>query len=89
MKEQTLLEMKNKVETLGKVTQFLMQENKQLKDLSVGTLETVKKLPGYDKAIEELKQQLVKESGEAEEADLANRRYPMRRLFFSDQGSPT
>tara|TARA_R110000796_G_scaffold16585_1_gene51655 strand:- start:197 stop:427 length:231 start_codon:yes stop_codon:yes gene_type:complete len=69
MKEQTLLEMKNKVETLGKVTQFLMQENKQLKDLSVGTLETVKKLPGYDKAIEELKQQLVKESGEAEEAD--------------------
>ena len=69
MKEQTLLEMKNKVETLGKVTQFLMQENKQLKDLSVGTLETVKKLPGYDKAIEELKQQLVKETGEAEEAD--------------------
>ncbi len=69
MKEQTLLEMKNKVETLGRATQFLMQENKQLKDLSVGTLETVKKLPGYDKAIEELKQQLVKESGEAEEAD--------------------
>ncbi len=69
MKEQTLLEMKNKVETLGKVTQFLMQENKQLKDLSVGTLETVKKLPGYDKAIEELKQQLVKESGEAQEAN--------------------
>ncbi len=69
MKEQTLLEMKNKVETLGKVTQFLMQENKQLKDLSVGTLETVKKLPGYDKAIEELKQQLVKEAGEAQEAD--------------------
>jgi hypothetical protein len=26
-----------------------------LKDLSVGTLETVKLLPGYDKAIEELK----------------------------------
>jgi hypothetical protein len=26
---------------------------------------------------------------EAEEADLANGRYPMRRLFFSDQGSPT
>ncbi len=69
MKEQTLLEMKNKVETLGKVTQFLMQENKQLKDLSVGTLETVKKLPGYDKAIEELKQQLVKEAGEAQEAN--------------------
>ncbi len=69
MKEQTLLEIKNKVETLGKVTQFLMQENKQLKDLSVGTLETVKKLPGYEEAIEELKQQLVKESSEAQEAD--------------------
>ncbi len=69
MKEQTLLEIKNKVETLGKVTQFLMQENKQLKDLSVGTLETVKKLPGYEEAIEELKQQFVKESSEAQEAD--------------------
>lgn len=69
MKEQTLLEMKNKVETLGRAVQFLMQENKQLKDLSVGTLETIKKLPGYDKAIEELKQQLVEESGEAEKAN--------------------
>ena len=26
---------------------------------------------------------------EAEEADLANGRYPMRGVFFSDQGSPT
>ena len=30
-------------------------KNAYLKDLSVGTLETVKLMPGYDKAIEKLK----------------------------------
>ena len=32
-----------------------------LRDLSVGTLETLKKMPGYEKAIEELKEELTKE----------------------------
>jgi hypothetical protein len=58
-----------KIEALTKVLQQLLDENTYLKDLAVGTLQTVKKLPGYDKAIEELKQQLVKEPGEAKEAD--------------------
>ena len=61
--------LEKKVEALIRVVKQILDENAYLKDLSVGTLETVKKLPGYDKAIEELKQQLVKESGEAEEAD--------------------
>lgn len=54
MKEQTLLEMKNKVETLGSLVQQIIQELGNLKNLSVGTLETLKKMPGYEKAIEEL-----------------------------------
>jgi hypothetical protein len=61
MKEQTLIELKNKVETLGKVTQYLMQETKQLKDLAIGTLETIKLMPGYETAIESLKEKMNNE----------------------------
>ena len=69
MKEQTLIELKNKVETLGKITQYLMQETKQLKDLAIGTLETIKLMNGYGEAIEKLKEKMVAESSKAEEAD--------------------
>lgn len=58
MKESKLLEMQNKIQSLTNVISFLMQENDSLRTLSVGTLETVKLMPGYDKAIEELKTKL-------------------------------
>ena len=64
MKESTLLEMQNKIKALTSVMQHLMNENTQLRDLSVGTLETLKLMPGYDKAIEELKESLTKEQEE-------------------------
>lgn len=54
MKEQKLIEISNKVDQLGAVAQKLITELSNLKDLSVGTLETVKLLPGYKEAIEEL-----------------------------------
>jgi len=63
MKEQTLLEMKNKIETLGGLVQQIIQELGNLKNLSVGTLETLKKIPGYEEAI----QQLVEEQKKKEE----------------------
>ena len=69
MKEQTLIEMKNKIETLGQAVQFLMREVPQLKDLAVGTLETIKQMPDYEKAIEKLKEKMVAEAGKAKEAD--------------------
>jgi hypothetical protein len=69
MKEQTLIEIKNKVETLDKLTQFLMQETKNLKDLAVGTLETIKQMEDYEQAIEKLKEKMVEKTGEAKEAD--------------------
>ena len=58
MKESTLLEMQNKIKALTNIVNVLLQENTQLKDLAVGTLETLKLMPGYDKAIEELKTKL-------------------------------
>jgi hypothetical protein len=64
MKESTLLEMQNKIKALTNIVNVLLQENTQLKDLAVGTLETLKLMPGYDKAIEDLKESLTKKENE-------------------------
>ena len=66
MKEQTLLEMKNKIETLGGLVQQIINELGNLKNLSVGTLETLKKIPGYEEAISKL----VEEQKEKEAANV-------------------
>jgi hypothetical protein len=51
MKEQSLIEMKNKVEALIRVLQQVMNEQQHLTTLAAGTLETLKLMPGYDDAI--------------------------------------
>jgi predicted ATP-grasp superfamily ATP-dependent carboligase len=60
MKESKLIEMQNKLETLGATFTRLVNEVTNLKDLSIGTMELVKKLPDYEKALEELKEQYKK-----------------------------
>ena len=50
-----------KIEALIRVIQQLMDENAYLKDLAVGTLETVKLMPDYQEAIDKLKENLAKE----------------------------
>ncbi len=61
MKESTLLEMKNKIEAQNRVLQFLMNEVSHLRELSVGTLETIKLMPDYEEALGKLKEQLTKQ----------------------------
>jgi hypothetical protein len=70
MKESKLLEMQNKIAALTNVMQQMINELNHLRDLSVGTLETVKLLPGYNKAIEELKSNLAKKQEENKEKKL-------------------
>ena len=60
--------LEKKIEALIRVVQQLLDENAYLKDLSVGTLETLKLMPDYDKANEELKKKAAAESSKAEEA---------------------
>jgi len=60
MKESKLLEMQNKIKAITNVLQQLINENTQLRDLAVGTLETIKHMPDYDEAIEKLKQEVAK-----------------------------
>mgnify|MGYP000426135013 FL=1 len=64
MKEQTILEMKNKIEVLGKNVQGLIAQNGHLTELAIGTLETIKLMPDYKEAIEALR---VKMESEAED----------------------
>jgi len=69
MKEKTLIEIKNKVETLGKINTYLMSEVTRLKDLAIGTLETIKQMPDYDEAIEKLKAQVAKKASATKETE--------------------
>jgi len=64
MKEKTLIQMQNKIESMTNVIQHLINENIHLRELSVGTLESLKLMPGYDKAIEQLKESLTNKDKE-------------------------
>ena len=66
MKESKLIEMQNRIEALGGAVTRLINEVNNLKDLSIGTMELVKKLPDYDKALEELKEQYKKDKDKDE-----------------------
>ena len=61
MKEQTLIEMKNKIQSLTNVVQHLYTEIEYLRTVSFGTLETMKHMPDYDNALGKVKDK-VKET---------------------------
>ena len=70
MKESTLLEMKNKIDAMTNVVQQLINEVTHLRELSIGTLETIKLMPDYEDAIEALKKQMednIKEKQKAKQ----------------------
>jgi len=60
MKESKLLEMQNKIASLTRVIQQMINELNILSTTVMGTLEAVKLMPGYDKAIEFLKKEADK-----------------------------
>jgi len=55
MKEQKLIEMMNKLDKLDNIMKEVINEMMNIRSLSVGTLEALKRMEGYDKAIEQLK----------------------------------
>ena len=65
MKEKTLLEMKKKVDALSNVMQMVYNEIGNLRELSVGTLETLKLIDGYTEAIETLKTNIKENEAKA------------------------
>ena len=57
-----------KIEALIRVVQQVLDETAYLKDLAIGTLETIKLMPDYDNAIQAIKAKM--ESKEDEEKKL-------------------
>lgn len=67
MKETTLIEMKNKIETLAILMQRTMQQVDHLRTLSFGNSKLLKSMPDYEKAIEELKKEAAEEVSQEQE----------------------
>ena len=54
--------LEKKIQALIGVVQQLLDENAYLKDLAVGTLETIKQMPDYEEAIDKLKTQVAEKA---------------------------
>jgi uncharacterized coiled-coil protein SlyX len=68
-KQSRLDNLEKRMAATTNVIQQVINELSYLKDLSIGTLETIKNMEGYEQAIEKLKEKMVAESGKAKEAD--------------------
>ena len=62
----------NKLNKLDQIMQQVIQEMYNLKDLSMGTLETIKRMKGYDKALQQLKGDYEKEKEKAKDEGQKN-----------------
>jgi hypothetical protein len=69
MKESKLIEMQNKIKAMTNIIQQLINEITHLRELSVGTLEAVKLMPGYQDAIDALKKQMENNLKERKKAE--------------------
>ena len=64
MKEQTLVEMKNKVDAITRVLQQLIYEQDNLRTLTVGMMETIKAMPDYEEALQVVKDKVMEQEKE-------------------------
>ena len=69
MKESKLIEMQNKIKSMTNIIQQLINEVTHLRELGVGSLETLKLMPGYEDAIEALKKQMIDKNEELKKAE--------------------
>lgn len=70
MKESELIHLRNKVKNLEGIVRALLGQMTNLKDLSIGTLETLKRVPGYEKALERLKEDTQTDSSKEKNKNL-------------------
>ncbi len=69
MKENKLIEMQNKIKAMTNIIQQLINEVTHLRELSVGTLETLKLMSGYDQAIKDLQSNMEEQLKERKKAE--------------------
>ena len=61
MKEQEIIKAVKKIGNISGQMNAVIGQMNNLKDLTIGTLETLKRMPGYDKALEKLKKDMSEE----------------------------
>jgi len=61
LNKMSVRKLKERLDSATRVIEGLYNEVGRLRELSVGTFETVKLLPGYDEALEKLKERLKKD----------------------------
>jgi len=69
MKSSKVDYLEKKVVNLERVLSHLLTEQQRITELAVGTLETIKKMKGYEQAIEKLKKEVADDAGKAKEAN--------------------
>jgi len=74
-KQSRLDNLEKRMAAVTNVIQQLINEISYLKDLSIGTLETIKNMSGYDEAIEKLKEKMAAESSKTEEANTSTKTF--------------
>ena len=67
MKESRLIQMERSIKNLEGQMIAVIGQLHNLKDLSVGTLETLKRTDGYQKAVDQLKEDIQTDSGKKSE----------------------
>lgn len=60
MKEAKLIEMANKINKLEETMSLVISDLRNINSLAVGTLETIKRMPDYQEAIDKLKEEAAK-----------------------------
>jgi|TARA_Y100000289_G_scaffold61775_1_gene70164 hypothetical protein len=60
MKESKLIEMVNKINKLEETMGLVITDLRNINSLAVGTLETIKRMPDYQEALDKLKEEAAK-----------------------------
>ena len=61
MKEAKLIEMANKINKLEETMSLVISDLRNINSLAVGTLETIKRMPDYQEAIDKLKEEAAEQ----------------------------
>jgi hypothetical protein len=69
MKESKLIEMQNKIESLSRIAQFVLNELDNTKTMAVGTYQVLKEMPGYSDAIKIVTEKAIPPETEKEKEE--------------------
>jgi hypothetical protein len=64
MKENELVMMRNKIESLTRIVDFMLTELENTKTMSVGVYQLIKEMPGYEHAISLISEKAKEETTE-------------------------